>query len=99
MIGTLVGAVVIVVLTGRFPQDRAAFLVALALWGAICAPLATLLRNFAFYAPALAGYTSAIIAAGTLGATGAQTGSCSCSLSHAPSRVALASYAPASFSR
>src|SRR2546423_11333268 len=32
MIGTLVGAVAIVVLTALFPQDRAPFLVALALW-------------------------------------------------------------------
>jgi hypothetical protein len=32
------------------PQDRAAFLVGLALWGAACALLATLLRNFAAYA-------------------------------------------------
>jgi hypothetical protein len=32
MIGTVVGTVVIVVLTACFPQDRALFLVALALW-------------------------------------------------------------------
>ena len=70
MIGTMVGAVAIVVLTGCFPQDRAAFLVGLALWGAACALVATLLRNFAGYAAALAGYTAAIIAADTLGATG-----------------------------
>src|SRR5207245_5293114 len=37
MIGTLVGAVVIVVLTAWFPQARAPFLVALALWAAACA--------------------------------------------------------------
>ncbi len=55
MIGTLVGAVVIVVLTAWFPQARALFLVALALWGAACALVATLLRNFAAYAAALAG--------------------------------------------
>src|SRR5215470_1841785 len=47
MIGTVVGAIVIVVLTAFFPQDRAAFLVGLALWGAACAAAATLLRNFA----------------------------------------------------
>src|SRR5262244_1070425 len=34
MIGTLVGAVAIVVLTACFPQERAAFLIGLALWGA-----------------------------------------------------------------
>src|SRR5215472_17243169 len=34
MIGTVVGGVAIVVLTACFPQDRVAFLVGLALWGA-----------------------------------------------------------------
>ncbi|MGH6848350.1 MAG: FUSC family protein, partial [Methylocella sp.] len=70
MIGTCVGAVVIVVLTAWFGQDRAPFLVALALWCAACALVATLLHNFASYAAALAGYTAAIIAADELGATG-----------------------------
>ena len=74
MIGTVVGAVAIVVLTACFPQDRAAFLVGLALWGGACALVATLLRNFAAYAAALAGYTAAIIAADTLGATGGTNG-------------------------
>src|SRR5262249_55618402 len=67
MIGTSVGAVVIVVITACFIQDRAAYLVALALWGALCALFATLLR-FASYAAVLAGITAAIIAANTLGA-------------------------------
>jgi uncharacterized membrane protein YccC len=70
MIGTVVGATVIVVLTACFIQNRAAFLVALALWGAGCALVASLLRNFASYAAALAGYTAAIIASDELGATG-----------------------------
>jgi uncharacterized membrane protein YccC len=70
MVGTLVGAVAIVVLTACFPQERAAFLVGLALWGAACALVATLLRNFASYAAALAGYTAAVVASDTLGATG-----------------------------
>ena len=43
---------------------------ALALWGGLCAFAATLLRNFASYSAALAGYTAAIIAADNLGATG-----------------------------
>jgi uncharacterized membrane protein YccC len=47
MIGTVVGAVAIVVLTACFPQDRASFLVGLASWGAGCALVATLLKNFA----------------------------------------------------
>src|SRR2546421_6931833 len=33
----MVGAVAIVVMTACFPQDRTAFFVSLALWGAICA--------------------------------------------------------------
>src|SRR5262245_2558485 len=74
MIGTLVGAVAIVALTACFPQERAAFLIGLALWGAACAFVATLLRNFAAYAAALAGYTAAIIASDQLGATGGPNG-------------------------
>src|SRR3989440_4017962 len=74
MIGTVVGAVAIVVMTACFPQDRAAFFVSLALWGAACALVATLLRNFAAYAAALAGYTAAIIASDQLGAVGGLNG-------------------------
>jgi uncharacterized membrane protein YccC len=74
LIGTVVGAVAIVVMTACFPQDRAAFLLSLALWGAACALVATLLRNFAAYAAALAGYTAAIIASDQLGAVGGLNG-------------------------
>jgi hypothetical protein len=74
MIGTLVGAVAVVVLTACFPQNRAGFLIGLALWGAACALAATLLRNFASYAVALAGYTAAIIASDELGAVGGANG-------------------------
>jgi uncharacterized membrane protein YccC len=70
MIGTVVGAIAVVVLTAWFPQDRVAFLALLALWGSLCAFAATVLSNFASYAAALAGYTAAIIAADNLGATG-----------------------------
>jgi uncharacterized membrane protein YccC len=70
MIGTVVGATMIVLLTACFPQDRVAFLVLLALWCGLCAFAATAFRNFASYAAALAGYTAAIIAANNLGATG-----------------------------
>src|ERR1700760_3198501 len=62
MLGTLVGATIIVVLTACFPQDRIAFLVFLAFWCGLCAFAATVLRNFASYSAALAGYTAAIIA-------------------------------------
>jgi uncharacterized membrane protein YccC len=74
MVGTVIGAVAIVVLTACFPQDRAPFLLGLALWGAACALVATLLRNFAAYSAALAGYTVAIIAMDQLGATGGPNG-------------------------
>src|SRR4051812_15258646 len=70
MIGTVVGAVAIVVLTACFPQDRIAFFVLLALWGGLCAFVATVLRNFASYAASLAGYTAAIVGADTLGSAG-----------------------------
>ncbi len=74
MIGTVVGAVVIVVLSACFPQSRVGFLLSLALWGAACGLVATLLRNFAAYAAALAGYTAAIIASDELGAIGGTNG-------------------------
>src|SRR6201987_5345164 len=70
MIGTVIGATMIVVLTAWFPQDRIAFLVLLALWGGICDFVGSVLRNFASYSAALAGSTPAIIAADNLGATG-----------------------------
>src|SRR6202021_1326950 len=70
MIGTVVGATMIVVLTACFPQDRIAFLVLLAFWCSLCAFATTVLRNFASYSAALAGFTAAIIAADNLGATG-----------------------------
>jgi fusaric acid resistance family protein/HlyD family secretion protein len=53
MIGTLIGATVIVVVTALFIQERVAFLATLAVWGAVCAFAATVLRNFASYASAL----------------------------------------------
>lgn len=70
MIGNIVAAIVIVALTAAFPQDRIAFLGLLALWCGICAFVSTLLHNFASYAAALSGYTTAIIASELLGATG-----------------------------
>jgi uncharacterized membrane protein YccC len=74
VIGTVVGAVAIVVLTAWFPQQRTGFLLGLALWGAACGLLATLLRNFAAYSAALAGYTAVIIASDELGAVGGANG-------------------------
>ncbi|MEA2948592.1 MAG: hypothetical protein QOI40_3922, partial [Alphaproteobacteria bacterium] len=74
MVGTGVGATAIVVLTASFPQDRLDFLVGLAFWSAACGLMVTLLRNFAAYSAALAGYTAAIIASDELGAVGGVNG-------------------------
>jgi len=74
MIGTTVGAVMIVVLTAIFPQDRAGFFIGLALCGAACTLVGTLLHNFAAYAAAMAGITAAIIASDELGAVGGTNG-------------------------
>ncbi len=74
MIGTVIGAIAIVVLAAFFRQDRVGFLVGLALWCAASAFVATLLRNFAAYAAALAGYTAAIIAIDVLGPVGSTNG-------------------------
>ena len=57
-----------------FRQDRIGFLVGLALWCAVSAFVATLLRNFAAYAAALAGYTAAILASDVLGPVGTTGG-------------------------
>ena len=76
LIGTVIGAIGIVILAALFRQDRIGFLVGLALWCAVSAFIATLLRNFASYAAALAGYTAAILASDILGPVGASdTGS------------------------
>jgi uncharacterized membrane protein YccC len=70
MIGTAIGAIMVVVITALFPQDRIGFLGLLALWCGLCVFAASLLRNFASYSASLAGYTAAIAAANILGATG-----------------------------
>jgi uncharacterized membrane protein YccC len=63
LIGTLLGAVVVVLLVAAFPQSRVGFLLVLAVWCGLCGFAATVLQNFASYAAALAGYTAVIIAA------------------------------------
>ncbi len=70
MIGTVIGAIAIVLITVAFPQARTGFLVSLMLWLAVCGVVATLLHNFSTYAGALAGFTAVIIAADVLGPTG-----------------------------
>ena len=70
VVGTSIGAVAIVGLTACFPQDRVGFFVGLALWCGACGFVATLLRNFAAFAAALAGFTATIIAGAELGSSG-----------------------------
>ena len=74
MVGTVVGAVAAVILSGLFPQQRLWFLLGLAVWGGACGFVSRMLLNFASYAAALAGYTAVIIAAGELGTTGGLNG-------------------------
>ena len=71
LIGTVIGAIGVVILAALFRQSREGFLVGLALWCAVSAFVAMLLRNFAAYAAALAGYTAAILASDILGPVGA----------------------------
>src|SRR5258705_7563731 len=74
MVGTVFGAVAIVVLTACVRQSRIGFLMGLAAWGAACGFVATILRNFASYGAALAGFTAVVIASDLLGAPGGANG-------------------------
>jgi uncharacterized membrane protein YccC len=69
-IGTVLGAIVIVLMTAVFPQNHLGFLLSLTLWGAICGFLATILPNYASYAAALAGYTAAVVFANVVDSPG-----------------------------
>lgn len=60
--GTLVGTFMSVVFIGLFAQTPWLFLIALALWLALCTAASTQLRSAWAYAFVLAGYTAAIIA-------------------------------------
>jgi uncharacterized membrane protein YccC len=61
-LGTLVGAVFVVLLTAVFPQQRVGFLGGLVLWSGLCGFAAGLLKGPPSYAAQLSGYTAAIIA-------------------------------------
>ncbi|MGJ5203474.1 FUSC family protein [Bradyrhizobium sp. HKCCYLR20261] len=65
-IGSGIGAVVIVALLAICPQQREPMLLLLAVFCGACAAAATLLRNLAAYAAALAGITGAVIFADTV---------------------------------
>lgn len=65
-LGSTIGALVVVSLLALFPQQRGPLFLLLALFCGLCAVAATLLRNLAAYAAALAGITSTIIFADTV---------------------------------
>ena len=60
--GTLIGAVVAIVLTALFSQQPEILLPGLAAWLGLCTALSTGLRNFRSYGAVLAGYTASIVA-------------------------------------
>ncbi|WP_158304363.1 FUSC family protein [Beijerinckia indica] len=60
-VGTIVGAIVALLLTAAFAQDRTMLLAAFTLWIGICAGVGTILRDFRSYSAVLSGYTVAII--------------------------------------
>lgn len=62
LFGTLVGTLMSVLFIGLFAQTPWLFLLALALWLALCTACSTLLRSAWSYSFVLAGYTVAIIA-------------------------------------
>ncbi|MBV7550260.1 FUSC family protein [Pseudomonas sp. PDM26] len=59
--GTLVGAVMSVLITGLFAQAPWLFLLAISLWLGLCTVASTSLHNFVSYAFVLSGYTVVII--------------------------------------
>ena len=65
-IGSIVGGILVVLLTAAFPQDHVGFLLGLTLWAVICGVLTAILHNFAGYAAALAGYTAVLVFAGII---------------------------------
>ncbi len=74
MVGTVVGAIAAVAISAWFPQNRLGLLLALAVWAGFCAGLATVLRNAAAYAAALAGFTAVVVCGDELGAVGGLNG-------------------------
>lgn len=62
LFGTLVGALVSVLLMALFAQTPEMFMLGLSLWMGACTFASTLLRNFQSYGTVLAGYTVVLIA-------------------------------------
>lgn len=60
-LGTLIGALMAIVLAALFAQTPVLFLLGFGLWMGLCAGLSTVLRNFRSYGAVLAGYTVGLI--------------------------------------
>ena len=74
VVGTVVGAAAIVLLSAAFPQDRATFLIGLALLCGGSAFVAAQLGNASALSASLVGATAAIVAGAELGAVGGPNG-------------------------
>jgi uncharacterized membrane protein YccC len=61
VVGTLFGALVAIILTSLFPQDRTMLIAVFSVYMACLVAIATLLRDFRAYGCILAGYTVALI--------------------------------------
>lgn len=61
VVGTVIGALVMVGLLAAFAQQRNVLIFSLALWCGVCGCAAVVLRNYASYAAALSGITAAIV--------------------------------------
>jgi uncharacterized membrane protein YccC len=66
ILGSIVGALMGLVLIALFAQTPNLFILALALWVGACTLCANLMTNFRAYASVLAGYTTAIVALPTV---------------------------------
>lgn len=66
IIGTVAGALAMVTVLGLFAQSRYTLAFCLAVWCGLCGVAVVVLRNFASYAAALAGFTAAVIFADTI---------------------------------
>lgn len=66
IIGTGAGALAMVTVLGLFAQSRYTLAFCLAAWCGLCGVAVVVLRNFASYAAALAGFTAAVIFADTI---------------------------------
>jgi uncharacterized membrane protein YccC len=61
LVGTVIGAIAIILLMAAVPQSRAGVFVGLALWIGLCGGAATVVRDIGSYGAAVAGFTTAVV--------------------------------------